>query len=116
MTGVVDEDEGLLPTTVPIVNDGVLQVSDGLLEGLEVGVFDLKDIHAACPQSQYSLLHVPGVIFDLIDVSELSISFHAVAQLIVAPVRDNDPLVVIGSEMCFYHLGVFLSFCLTFFF
>jgi len=116
VTCIVDEDEGLMSTSVPIVKYGITQVSDGLLEGLEVCVFDLKNIHAACPQSQYSLLNVPGVIFNLFDVCELSISFHTIAQLVVVPVRDNDPLVVIGSEMSVYHLGVFLYFCSAFFF
>ena len=108
MTGVVDEYEGLLPATVPVINDGVPQVTDRLTKGLEVGVCDLKDIHAACSESHYSSTHIPCVIFDLVDVSEAVIPWH-VAQNIVAPVLNNDPLVMVGSEVCFYH-PVFLYF------
>ena len=111
MAGVVDEDEGLFLTAVPIVNDGVLQVSEGLLKSFEVGIFDLDDIHAACSQSNYSFLHVPGVIFDLVDVLEACISLHVIAQLVVPPVLDNDPLVMVGSVMIVYHLG--MSVCLS---
>ena len=103
MTGVIDEDEGLLPTTVPVINDGVSQIADCLAEGFEVGVFDLEDIHAACTQPHDSLPHVPGVVFDLVDVLEALVSFMIIAQHVIAPVLNNDPLVVIGSEVCLYH-------------
>ena len=109
MTGVIEEDEGLLSTTVPIVSDRLSQIADGLAEGFEVGIFDLYDIHAACTQSLYSLAYVSGIIFDLVNVLEAFISWIITAQHVVVPIFDYYPLVMVGSEVfaCFYHL-VFL--------
>ena len=104
MTSVIHKYEGLLPAAVPIVNDGVPQIGDGLAEFLEVGVFDLDDIHAACSQSHDSFSHVYGVIFDLVDVLEALVSWVVSAQCVVMSVFDYDPLVMVGSKFSFCHL------------
>ena len=74
MTGVIDEDEGLLPTTVKVVIDGMSQIIKRLSELFEVGVWNLKDIYGACTQPLDSFPNVLGVLFDLVDVLDFLIS------------------------------------------
>ena len=113
MTSVIDKYEGLLPTAVPIVNDGVSQIADGLAEVFEVGVLDFDDIHAACSQSRDSFSHVYGVLLDLVDVLEPLISRVVTTQRVIMSVFDYDPLEMIGSKFRFCHLVLVSVFLLS---
>ena len=97
MTSVVDEDEGPLLATLPVIIDRLSQISDQVLEGLEVGVFNHLDIHLACAQSDDTVLHIPRVIVDLFDVLKFFVSIER-AQEVVMPVLDDEPLEVMGLE------------------
>ena len=110
MTRVIDKYEGLLPAAVPIVNDGVPQIADGLLEVLEVGVLNFYYIHAACSQSHYSFSYVNGIILNLIDVLEPLVSWVVTAQRVITSILDYDPFVMVGSKLSFCHSVVFLLF------
>ena len=95
---------------LPVLSDSLSQVLYSLCKGLPVGVCNLKDILVACSQFLYSSTHDPRVIFDHVKVAEVLIPRH-LAQSIVTFVLKNDPLVVVGSKVCFYHpffLCVFL--------
>ena len=80
MTGVIEEDEGLSPTTYPVVTDGMSQILNRLFEFVEVGVCNLKDIYGACTKSSDSFPHVLGVIFDLVNVLEFFISSRDICR------------------------------------
>ena len=83
----------------PIFIDSALQSPDCLAKGLEVGVLDLNDILGACSQFHYSSTHDPQCIFALIKVREILI-LRKGAQSTVTFVFNDDPLVVVGSEVC----------------
>jgi len=98
MSSVIDKDEGLLPTAVPVVCDEVPEIADRLAEIFEASIFDFNYVHAAGAKSHYSLPHVNGVLLDLIYVLEVLVAF-CLAQHIIVLVLNYDPLVVVGFEI-----------------
>ena len=83
----------------PIFIDSARQFPECLAKGLVVGVLDLNDIFGACSQFHYSSTHQPHCIFAPVKVLETLI-IRSGAQSTVTFVLKDDPLVVVGSEVC----------------
>ena len=98
MSSVIDKDEGLFPTTVPVVCNEVPEIADRLAEIFEASIFDFNYVHAAGAQSHYSLPHINGVLLYLIYVLEVLVAI-CLAQHIIVLVLNYDPFVVAGSEI-----------------
>lgn len=68
MSSIIDKDEGLFPTTIPVVCNEVPEVADCLAEIFEASIFDFNYVHAAGAQSHNSSPHINGVLLYLIYV------------------------------------------------
>ena len=75
MASVIDEAEGLLFTTSPVLNDLLIQSLHYLFEFFEIDVFIDLDFSQVGPEFFESLLGVYSVIINIRDVLETTPSF-----------------------------------------
>ena len=91
MTRIVDEDEGRLLISVPVMADLVNKLLKQGIEGIKVGIFKHVNVHLFGSQAYHSLSHVYSVVVDCIKISE-ALKTRLFAALIIAHVLDDDPL------------------------
>ena len=103
VTRVVDEDEGCLPSAVPVLTDPFCKVSKQVIEGIKVFVFIHDNVHRLGAQTHNSFSHVGSVVVDRIEISE-AFKARLFAPYIVALVLDDDPLEVNRSDLFLLYL------------